>query len=197
MSPSKKKPTTRPARPLAAAEAVREARRKSDKAYHQALIKIHYSAAGKVVETPIETLGLYSPDFRKAVLLIEDKTSDSDRCRAVLHEMGYDGVQLITNLELALEYLDDVLDNLNHPPDAIILDLGLGYDSGYDILRKCRANPQLEQIPILVWTKQADEHSEAFSTYLGAKDYLVKERDLLPLRKALTRLLVRGENKTK
>lgn len=191
MSPSKKKPSARPKRPLAEAEDAREARRKSDKAYHQALIKIHYSAEGKVVETPVKTLGSYSPDFRKSVLLVEDKTSDSDRCRAVLHQMGYDGVQLITNLQLALEYLDDVLEKLTYPPDAIVLDLGLGYDSGYDILRKCNANPKLQRVPILVWTKQADEHSEAFSAYLGAKDYLVKTRDLMSLRKALARLLDR------
>jgi CheY-like chemotaxis protein len=186
MSPSKKRPALRP---QAAAESAREARRQSDKAHHQALIKIHYGSQGQVVETPVKTLGEYSPDFRKAVLLVEDKTSDADRCRAVLHEMGYDGVQLITSLDLALEYLDDVLDGLTRAPDAIILDLGLGCDSGFDILRKCHANPQLERVPILIWTKQADAQSEVFSSYLGAKDYLVKSRDPLPLRKALLRLL--------
>jgi PleD family two-component response regulator len=191
MSPAKKKPTTRRKRPLRDAEDVRQKRSETDKAYHRALIKIHYSPSGKVVKTPIKTLGKYSPRFRKAVLLVEDKSSDADRCRAILHQMGYDGVHLITNLELALEYLDDVLDKLTRPPDAIILDLGLGYDSGFDILRKCNAHPLLQRVPILVWTKQADEQSEVFSAYLGAKDYLVKSRDPLPLRKALTRLLVR------
>ncbi|HUS18241.1 MAG TPA: response regulator [Terriglobales bacterium] len=191
MSPSKKKKKksgARPRRPLADAEDVRAARRKSDKALHQELIKIHYTAGGNAVETTVETLGLYSP-FRKAILLVEDKTSDADRCRALLHEMGYSGVQLITSLELALEYLDDVLDKLNYPPDAIILDLGLGYDSGFDVLRKCNAHPQLQEVPILVWTKQADANSEAFSSYLGAKDYLIKARDLESLRAALERLL--------
>lgn len=187
MSPKKKSPL--PARPHAAAEADRQTRRRSDKAYHQALIKIHYNPQGKVVETPVATLGDYSPDFRKAILLVEDKSSDSDRCRAVLHEMGYDGVQLITHLDLALEYLDDVLENLTHAPDAIVLDLGLGYDSGFDVLRKCHAHPRLEQVPILVWTKRDDEHTEAFSKYLGARDLLVKTRDLGSLRAALERLL--------
>ena len=191
MSLPKKKPPARQQRPLDAAEDARQARRESDKAYHQALIKIHYGAQGQVIETPVETLGNYSPDFRKAILLVEDKTSDADRCREILHEMGYDGVQLITNLDLALEYLDDVIEHLTYAPDAIILDLGLGYDSGFDILRKCNANLNLQKVPVLVWTKQTDENSEAFSSYLGAKDYLVKTRVSLPLRKALTRLLGR------
>lgn len=191
MSPSKKKKKrpTRTPRPLAAAEEARQARRKTDQAYHQALIKIHYSRQGKVLETPVETLGRYSPDFRKSILLVEDKASDSDRCRAVLHELGYDGIELITSLDLALEYLEDVLERLTHPPDAIILDLGLGYDSGFDILRKCNDHPLLQSVPILVWTKQSDENAEAFSIYLGAKDFLVKTRDLGPLRAALKRLL--------
>lgn len=187
MSPKKKKPPQ--ARPHTTAETERQARRRSDKAYHQALIKIHYNKAGKIVETPVATLGDYSPDFRKAILLVEDETSDSDRCRRVLHEMGYDGVQLITHLDLALEYLDDVVDNLTHAPDAIVLDLGLGYDSGFDVLRKCNAHPKLQHVPILVWTKRDDENTEAFSIYLGAKDFLVKSPDLATLRAALERLL--------
>lgn len=187
MSPKKKKPPQ--ARPHTTAETERQARRRSDKAYHQALIKIHYNKAGKIVETPVATLGDYSPDFRKAILLVEDETSDSDRCRRVLHEMGYDGVQLITHLVLALEYLDDVVDNLTHAPDAIVLDLGLGYDSGFDVLRKCNAHPKLQHVPILVWTKRDDENTEAFSIYLGAKDFLVKSPDLATLRAALERLL--------
>jgi PleD family two-component response regulator len=185
MSPSKKANS----RPLAAAEDARQSLNRSDKAYHQALIKIHYGKKGEVVETPLETLGGYSPEFRKSVLLVEDKTSDSNRCSDVLREMGYHGVQVITSLSLALEYLDDVIDKLTYPPDAIILDLGLGYDSGFDVLRKCHAHSKLSRVPVLIWTKQANEQVEAFTSHLGAKDFLVKTRDLLPLRKALTRLL--------
>lgn len=104
--------------------------------------------------------------------------------------MGYSGIQLITSVHTASEYLDDVLTKLTHPPDAMVLDLGLGYESGFEILRKCHASPQLREVPILVWTKRDDPQVEAFSIFLGAKDFLVKSRDKAELREALQRLLL-------
>ncbi len=170
-------------------EAAQQGRTAADKAIHQAIIKIVYGASGKVVETPVATLGQYAPDFRKAILIIEDNESDSDQCRSVLHELGYDGIQLITRLHLAEDYLDEVLNKLTRPPDAIILDLGLGYESGFGILRKCYANPELKQVPILVWSRSAEIHIESLSTRLGAKVFLVKSSDQEELRAALQDLL--------
>lgn len=37
-------------------------------------------------------------------------------------------------------------------PDAILLDLVLGTDSGYEILRFRYLNPELQKVPVLVWT---------------------------------------------
>jgi CheY-like chemotaxis protein len=190
VAPAKKRPADARAITASDRDAAR-VRAKSDKAAHQARIKIHYQPNGKIVELPIAALGDYAPDFRKAILLVEDTASDSDRCRGILHELGYDGIQLITHLQTAVDYLDDVLDHLTHAPDAIVLDLGLGYDSGFDVLRKCHAHPMLAQVPILVWTKRDDENTEAFSLYLGAKDFLVKAADDGPFREALQRLLAR------
>lgn len=158
----------------------------ADRAEHQATIRIIYDRNGREVETAVDE---FAPDFAKAILLVEDTSSDSDRCRSVLHEMGYNGIQLITNVPTAMEYLDDVLNKLTHPPDAIVLDLGLGYDSGFEILRRCHASPKLTAVPILVWTKRDDPQTETFSMYLGAKDFLVKSRDRQQLQETLERLL--------
>ena len=72
-------------------------------------------------------------DFRKVILLIEDQTQASDACTKALHELGYDGVQLITDLMEAEQHLDDIVSNLTAAPDAIVLDLGLGLDSGFTV----------------------------------------------------------------
>ncbi|WP_348262875.1 hypothetical protein [Telmatobacter sp. DSM 110680] len=37
-------------------------------------------------------------------------------------------------------------------PDAILLDLVLGMDSGYEVLRFRYSNSELRKIPVLVWT---------------------------------------------
>jgi CheY-like chemotaxis protein len=127
-------------------------------------------------------------EFDKVILLIEDHSTDSDTCTRTLHDLGYNGVQLITHLMAADYHLDDIISKLTRPPAAIVLDLGLGADSGFTLLRKCHAEPRLQRVPILVWTKHTDDLSKTFSEYLGAEDFLVKG-DEQALRHALTRLL--------
>jgi DNA-binding response OmpR family regulator len=129
-------------------------------------------------------------DFHKIILLIEDQPAFSDTCTKTLHELGYDGVQLITHVMEAEQHLDDITSNLTAAPAAIVLDLGFGMDSGFTLLRKCHAEPKLQEVPILVWTKHTDELSRMFSDYLGVKDFLVKSGDPHELRDALKRLLV-------
>ena len=145
---------------------------------------------GNVIQASLDQLNEQMRDFHKVILLIEDQDAFSDTCTKALHELGYDGVQLITHVMEAEQHLDDIVSNLTEAPAAIILDLGLGMDSGFSLLRKCHAEPRLRDVPILVWTKHTDELSKMFSDYLGVKDFLVKSGDPQELRDALKRLMV-------
>ena len=155
----------------------------------QPLVKIVNYGTGDVVQASLTELTQQMREFDKVILLIEDHSTDSDTCTRALHDLGYDGVQLITHLTEAEYHLDDIISKLTKPPAAIVLDLGLGADSGFTLLRKCHAEPGLQRVPILVWTKHTDDLSKTFSEYLGAEDFLVKSDDEQELRQALTRLL--------
>jgi CheY-like chemotaxis protein len=165
-------------------------RERNDELLPKPLVKIVNYGSGKETQASLAELNQQMREFRKVILLIEDDTSDSDICAEALHELGYDGVQLITHLMQAEQHLDDIVASLTGPPDAIVLDLGLGADSGFAVLRKCHGEPKLQAVPILVWTKHSDDLAETFSTYLGAQDFLVKSNDEQQLREALKRLLV-------
>ncbi len=165
-------------------------RERNDELLPKPLVKILNCGTGKETQASLAELNQQMREFRKVILLIEDDISDSDTCAEALHELGYDGVQLITHLMEAEQHLDDIVASLTGPPDAIVLDLGLGVDSGFAVLRKCHAEPKLQAVPILVWTKHSDDLAETFSTYLGAQDFLVKSNDEQALREALKRLLV-------
>jgi len=160
-----------------------------DQLLPQPLVKIVNYKTGDVTQASLAQLNQQMRDFRKVILLIEDQPAFSDICTRTLHELGYDGVQLITRVLEAENHLDDIVSNLTDAPAAIVLDLGLGMDSGFTLLRKCHAEPRLQQVPILVWTKHTDDLSKTFSNYLGAKDFLVKSGDPQQLRDALKRLL--------
>jgi CheY-like chemotaxis protein len=154
------------------------------------LVKIVNYATGGVVQASLAELNQQIREFRKVILLIEDEAKFSERCAEVLHELGYDGIQLITSLGAAEQHLEDIVSNMTAAPDALVLDLGLGLDSGFAVLRKCHSEPKLQNVPILVWTKHTDTLAKTFSDYLGAKDFLIKSSDKRKLREALKRLLV-------
>ena len=45
-------------------------------------------------------------------------------------------------------------------PDKIVLDLDLGYESGYELLRYWHSNPKLSSIQVIVWTVMGEEQQE-------------------------------------
>lgn len=162
---------------------------RNDELLPKPLVKIVNYATGEEVQASLSQLNEQMRDFHKVILLIEDQSQASDVCAKALHELGYNGVQLITKVIEAVQHLDDIVSNLTEAPAAIVLDLGLGNDSGFEVLRKCHAEPKLQQVPILVWTKHTDDLAKTFSEYLGAQDFLVKSEDEQELREALRRLL--------
>jgi CheY-like chemotaxis protein len=163
---------------------------RNDEFLPKPLVKIVNYKTGEVIQASLAELNQQMHNFHQVILLIEDQNAFSDTCTKALHELGYDGVQLITQVLEAEQHLDDIVSNLTEPPAAIILDLGLGMDSGFSLLRKCHAEPKLREVPILVWTKHTDELSRMFSDYLGVKDFLVKSGDPQKLRDALKRLMI-------
>lgn len=169
------------------------AEERNDEFLPKPLVKIVNYETGEATQASLGELNEQMRDFSKVILLIEDDPSSSNLCAAALHALGYDGVQLITRLIEAENHLDDIVSSLTAVPAAIVLDLGLGADSGFAVLRKCHAEPKLQHVPILVWTKHSDDLAETFSTYLGAQDFLVKSNDEEELRQALKRLLEPNE----
>jgi CheY-like chemotaxis protein len=162
---------------------------RNDELLPKPLVKIVNYRTGLVTQASLAQLNQQMREFHKVILLIEDETSASGACTKALHELGYDGVQLITHLAAAEQHLADIVSGLTGVPAGIVLDLGLGLDSGFTVLRTCHAQPKLQQVPILVWTKHTDQLARTFSNYLGAKIFLVKSSDERELREALKRLL--------
>ena len=59
----------------------------------------------------------------------------------------------------------------NHPPDLILLDLGLPDESGHSVLKKLR---EWYTKPIIILSVQSDEEDIVKALDSGANDYLVK-----------------------
>ena len=162
---------------------------RNDESLPKPLVKIVNYATGDETQASLEELNQQTREFKKVILLIEDQSYASDACSKALHALGCDGVRLITRVPEAEQHLDDMVANLTPVPDAIVLDLGLGNESGFSVLRKCHAEPKLCKVPILIWTKHTESREKAFSEYLGAQNFLVKSDDEQELLETLRKLL--------
>ena len=118
------------------------------------------------------------------ILVIDDDTEACDIIRRILEKDGFsvvtapggeEGLRLAHKLK----------------PAAITLDVMMPDMDGWSVLRALKADPVLQDIPVLMLT-MADDKSKGYS--LGATDYLSKPVDREQLHNALSRYYTPGES---
>jgi CheY-like chemotaxis protein len=96
----------------------------------------------------------------KRLLLVEDLPKDAKRAVAIAESVGFEEIDARTSLRAAQTHLEKALKDDSALPDAIVLDLTLGNESGYELLRFWHSTPRLAAIPVIVWSVFGDEQRE-------------------------------------
>lgn len=99
------------------------------------------------------------------VLLVEDEPRLSATLSRGLRAEGF--VVVVANTGI-----DGLHEAVSHPFDVVILDIMLPGHSGYEVLRRMRA--QDVWTPVLMLTAKDGEYDETDAFDLGADDYLTK-----------------------
>jgi CheY-like chemotaxis protein len=121
------------------------------------------------------------------VLIVEDQPNDLRIAAAAAKDSGFADIEARSSLTSAREFLEKKLQSEDSLPDAIILDLDLGYESGFELLRFWHSNPQLARIPVIVWTILGDQYREICEMF-RVSTYIDKAVGDSALRKALGEL---------
>ena len=98
------------------------------------------------------------------ILIIDDEVQMRKLLEITLQSNGYT-VTLATNAK------EGLIKAANHPPDMIILDLGLPDEDGHSVLQKLR---EWYTNPILILSVQSNEEDIIKALDCGANDYLTK-----------------------
>ncbi len=93
----------------------------------------------------------------KRLLIVEDQSADLRVAVDVVKSMGVPWVEARTSTSAARIYLEAALTQKQPLPDLIIVDLDLGYESGFELLRFWHGNPALSGIHLIVWTAMGEE----------------------------------------
>jgi CheY-like chemotaxis protein len=99
------------------------------------------------------------------LLVVEDQPSDLKVATDAAHSTGVSVVESQTTIGGARAFLEKGLRGEIPLPDGIVLDLDLGYESGFELLRFWHSTPRLKSIPVLVWTILGQEQREICSLF--------------------------------
>lgn len=105
------------------------------------------------------------------ILVVDDSKLVTDIVKMRLTMYGYD-VRLAYSGEDALREIE------HEVPDLLVLDVHMPGIDGYEVCRRLRDNPALDDLRIIMLTSSEDKHA-AFEA--GVDDYLNKDVDLLNL----------------
>lgn len=88
----------------------------------------------------------------KSLLLVDDRPNDLRIAADAARELGIPDVTAQTSIMRARLYLERALEGEIPLPDAIVLDLDLGHESGFELLRFWHSTPRLSGIPVMIWS---------------------------------------------
>ena len=95
----------------------------------------------------------------RELLLVDDQSADLKRATEVAESLGFEKIHTRSSIPAARALLEEGLAGRTALPGCIVLDLDLGLDSGFELLRMWHSTPRLSAIPILVWSV-VDEQRE-------------------------------------
>ena len=93
-------------------------------------------------------------------VIIEDKLSDIRIAARIARAVGFEDIEAFTSLHEAIERIEQGLRGERSLPDAIILDLNLGHENGYQVLRHWRETWEDSPMRMVVWSALGEQNRE-------------------------------------
>lgn len=113
-----------------------------------------------------QNISLSSP----SILIVDDNLHNLQVLGKLLKENKYE-IEFTTNGEAALEWLN------TRQFDLILLDINMPGMNGFEVCRKIRSNPAMNNVPVIFLSSDTERESILKGFELGAQDYISKPFD--------------------
>lgn len=118
----------------------------------------------------------------ETILIVEDEAEVRNFASRVLELEGYHILQA-KDSEMGVMLVKEV------PVSLVLLDLRLPEHNGWEVLEQIKSEPELSEIPVIVFTASAEVSPRERAFEMGATDYLVKPLSAAKLRRTVARAL--------
>jgi CheY-like chemotaxis protein len=116
------------------------------------------------------------------ILVIDDDFANRQVLQLVLKRNGYTAALASDGCE-GLRIAQEV------QPDLILLDFFMPGEDGFEVLTQLKADPDLKDIPVVIFTVLVREESERQAIELGAAAYVTKPFDIDEVITCIRRIL--------
>jgi two-component system, chemotaxis family, response regulator PixH len=101
------------------------------------------------------------------VLVVEDTLTHAEIMAGTLRQAGYSTISVTSGEDARLK-IDE------QKPDAIVLDVVLPGESGFELCRDLKKNPETRNIPVILCSTKNTEIDRFWGIKQGADSYLAK-----------------------
>lgn len=130
----------------------------------------------------------YRRPAMQLILILEDNPVHLREAVETARLAGFTEFEVTRFATDARLYLEKALAQRVPLPDAMIVDLDLGVESGFEVLRYWHSNPALKPIPLIVWTVMGD-HERQICELFGVSTFITKQDGSRALLEALTGIM--------
>jgi len=107
---------------------------------------------------------------KKMILIVDDSEFVRNYHSHILMQANF---QVLT----AVDGNDGLEKLYTHPCDVILTDINMGHMDGYEFIRRVRAEPQYEDLPIIIISTEGQKADKMKGFEAGANLYIVKPSD--------------------
>lgn len=104
------------------------------------------------------------------VLVVEDTLTQAEIITGALRKAGFSTIAVTSSEDARIKISQQ-------KPDAIVLDVVLPGESGFELCRDLKENPETRSIPIVICSTKSGEIDKFWGMKQGASHYLTKPID--------------------
>jgi len=129
-------------------------------------------------------------------LVIDDFATMRKIIRKILTELGYTNVEEADDGATALPLIQKAHES-GQPYQFIISDWNMPKMLGIDLLRACKSDPKLANIPFMLVTAESEQKQILEAAKAGVSDYIVKPFNAATLKMKLEKVFAKTDSSTK
>lgn len=149
--------------------------------------KIEKLTKQRMSEQPIVSLDQFRDAHKKMnpknILIIEDDETQRLSLKRILEAEGYTALLAADSAELTA-----ILDE-EKELHLILMDIGLPWINGFELAEMMKQHPDLNKLPLVFLSAQAEQADFARAREVGASDYIKKPFDIDKLKLVISKLL--------